>query len=764
MARFTFPVPGRKKQNAAPANQPPTSKAQKVLGSTTLNLDAHKRWDESSTSGISVTVTDAHSPSHDTDIYRREWGDESDILPRRFDDTYSENTTALREQQSSSTIRSWYDRAKQPLSISQQTSASAMAQGLPSKAQRMLDVDNSLAPHKNKKKPAHLDLSSLSLSSRRSERWDGPILGPDMVTTSPSVLSQLSSSSSGRRLQKRPTKESLRQTPVISEPIRPGTGSSGRRYTNHPNGVPDLYGHYEQMSLRQIMDLESNKAEAAAFDESQLQPSLPQSPPSITRTSPPHRQHHLGHHQTGSQSTQSSKPAPQSSSESVSSRHTRTSRASKRTDSSFQDTDLTGKSVLSLSSDSEDDDYIATSNHSPRPIPQRTPSDVEQHAASLRSNGSRSAPDSRPKSGKRASFAPFHTYLPVPGHTPSPVKADSQSPSPTPPILLSPPPRSTSAVSSSSASSEATWQSSQPGFGIQEARAVTLVPASGPQDMASSEEQFSHSISSSEEQFTHSNSISSSEEQFTQSNSISSAADQPTPPLSPSSVDFYIRSAHSSIDGPSGGQNRFMAVSRQEELLLAALRQKRQLMRESFIAEEVSARLGRHSRKSSRGHKSKTSEATITQDLFDFDFPTPPKAQQEDDSLDSILAHSHEPDAATEGEEWPISPRTILDTQKLRQMLDMDQQSVKSVDSDQQILRPRCYSGPRRRSSGTLPPRHKPRPSVVPEETGVEVGRPDSPIAPEDFPAIPTRKSRNMARLSAVGNGRLGGGWWDDDG
>jgi hypothetical protein len=305
-------------------------------------------------------------------------------------------------------------------------------------------------------------------------------------------------------------------------------------------------------------------------------------------------------------------------------------------------------------------------------------------------------------------------------------------------------------------------------------------------------------------------------------------------------VDFYIRSAHSSIDGPSGGQNRFMAVSKQEELLLAALRQKRQLMRESFIAEEVSARIGRHSQNQLKGHKTKASTATITQDLFDFDFPTPPKGKDEislsssdsskldrldfkpghvggfeDESIGSVLFPAPkrisqmsvskakiEQDETQQrrgsymSEEWPISPRTLSHFPEPGQSraAEVDSRSIasydSSVDENEQILLPNRYSGGagRRKSSQALPGRgHRSRVSVVPEEPGspafyggqqfedeksedndAGVPRPDSPISPEAFPAIPTARvtvNKKLARLSAVGSAPLGSqpGWWGDD-
>lgn len=73
---------------------------------------------------------------------------------------------------------------------------------------------------------------------------------------------------------------------------------------------------------------------------------------------------------------------------------------------------------------------------------------------------------------------------------------------------------------------------------------------------------------------------------------------QPTPPLSPSSMEFLIRGqvdATTAHKGPiltlsgadNAGNERFIAVTRQEEMLLAAMRAKRALMRENLQIADV---------------------------------------------------------------------------------------------------------------------------------------------------------------------------------
>lgn len=95
---------------------------------------------------------------------------------------------------------------------------------------------------------------------------------------------------------------------------------------------------------------------------------------------------------------------------------------------------------------------------------------------------------------------------------------------------------------------------------------------------------------------------------------LSPRVGQPTPPMSPSSMELATQNQHGATPehgGPiltlsgtgSSEDERFMAVTRQEELLLAALRAKRARMRESNqIAEQVDAELdnGQDDRKASK--------------------------------------------------------------------------------------------------------------------------------------------------------------------
>lgn len=536
MAKFTFPVPGRKKQTPqVTVTAPPLSKAQRILGSSALNIDAPKNWENASNSGISVSVSESTAPTSYATTGRapgkhrlggvsgpeREWGDESEIVPRHLRDNLIVEETAdgrsdlssiLRRRQSSSTLVSWYDKSKQPLSISQQTSASAMAKGLPPKAQRMLDMDN-LQSGKLKKKPSKLDLSHLLSRSRghknvQQQPWNGPLLDADYVMNSPSIMSTIDPppgsqrSEHGGRLNKRPTKESLRSQHTDSS--RPGTSGS-RRGPNNLNGLPNLYEHYEQMSFRQVMEPEHQQPGEGAHGHAK-----PESPtvPAPTAPKPTNVNHEplLKHHDVRVISDYATRTLPQTPqaaisikhgnspptdcAASISSRHTRTSKASKRTDRSFQESDLLEKSVLSLSSDSEDDIYVNPSMKSPSSS-NRRPSDAE--SADFRPTTSRTAGSAdnkrlsilskSSKGSKRASFAPTNTYLTIPSEQSKPTVVNPRSGSISGSSVntiheSSEDPSSSriSTISNSSANTTTTWQS-QPGFGVQEARAVRMQTA-----------------------------------------------------------------------------------------------------------------------------------------------------------------------------------------------------------------------------------------------------------------------------------------------
>lgn len=211
------------------------------------------------------------------------------------------------------------------------------------------------------------------------------------------------------------------------------------------------------------------------------------------------------------------------------------------------------------------------------------------------------------KSGKRASFALTHTYLTVPaGAPPNTLKPTTFNPRTSSinkgaaqPTQSSPPAsslRSNARMStlSTSTSASAEWQhQAKQSYGVHEATAVTVhsvaSTASSLQDVTDAED--SPAIEAPSRQSLRS-------------------GDQPTPPLSPSSVEFCLQPDMSfDVAGNPSNNPRFMAVTRQEQMLLAALRNKRAMMREHIIAEVEAEQTTVPPR--GLAHKHTSSQATI---------------------------------------------------------------------------------------------------------------------------------------------------------
>ncbi|KAL8642411.1 MAG: hypothetical protein Q9228_000879, partial [Teloschistes exilis] len=257
--KFSFPLPGRKAsddKNSSPgaATTPndshddspfsdPGSKAERILGTMDLapNPDksskASRRALRKKPSFMSVTISEAESdsaaakdgfpfpgmpssrgssrrPSH---ALRNQ--PSSPLLGDRFPKD-SPGTDSMTDSSSprphfygsSSTLRSYYDPARSPLSISQQTSASsardmALRKGLPSISSPLSqDVSEEISPSavaeeqrgatKNCRGQGTLPLN-ISDPCLPHDSFAGPILSPDQVSKSPSQLSYSSSPQSG---------------------------------------------------------------------------------------------------------------------------------------------------------------------------------------------------------------------------------------------------------------------------------------------------------------------------------------------------------------------------------------------------------------------------------------------------------------------------------------------------------------------------------------------------------------------------------------
>lgn len=707
MPRFSFPVPGRRrKQVQESVISPPLNKVQRFLGAADINvdLDAHlsrnvepaRNWDAASC--ISITVPESSTGPEDysrtgglasplvdrfhmnnnnnnnnTTHRQRFLDEESGILPRTPNDFTAaapgdpsdDDSSSIRRQHSSSTITSFYDKSKVPLVISQQTSSSAMAKGLPPKANTLLDIDGSLGNMNNaepkKTKPARLDLSHL-LHHRRPSNTTAvsplpsaygaygtvgdKVLSPNtpLTRTHSLLTSSPFDHHAGRpkgghhaekKLQKRDP-GSLSRLNSINHSRRIIAPPLQRGMTDREcNGLQNLYEHYEQMSFRDTTAPQHGQQGQNTHHGQQhsLSHDLPHVWPDHEYRKWESAENLRGRSREPAHARASSQAAagtrnrvhiwdeayafqePQSGphgrlgySESVSSHHTRASRASRTR--SLMDVDLLQTSVLSLSSDSEDEDPESrprtsisvpakkmpptmgdstplpdyrrpgTSNTAPPARKTKMPPAIETAGYDY-GQGYSQGYDQSYGQGYSQGYGQGYGYdmPPMPEHTPATIRGRSStsmlrvsgtSVSTNSTVRqLTVPKRSSSRTSRTSDHSNNTVNTPLTGtYTVHEARAITLVPAQGS----------AYDLSTMPADGT--------------------SPEELTPPLSPMSIEFYARSIHgarssSVYSTPSVGHSsrhavpasNVMAVTQQEEQLLAALRQKRTRMQESSLAE-----------------------------------------------------------------------------------------------------------------------------------------------------------------------------------
>ncbi|KAI1763872.1 hypothetical protein GGR53DRAFT_520668 [Hypoxylon sp. FL1150] len=673
-SKFTFPMPGRSsKQPPTPAISNSLSKAEKILGTGGMNLgsptglrDPGRSWETSSNGGISISISESSASQSGvlegdddglagTTYGTALWEVESEALPRRLrsnkgifgkglktkrsaitlgarsrdvmtDDTHS------RRPQSSSTSYSHYEPAKMPLSISQQTSNSAMAKGLPTKAGALLDIDGALSGKgQSRKKPAKLDFSKLRLRSRKDQGLDvngvGPVLGNNYVMRSPSIMSHMSHPVVSPM---RPSPTSAGSSQITPKPapklqskrsIGAMTNTGRLKGTNDAGTLHQLYDHYEQMSFRHAEDLtEEDEEDEARVEEPQLseqrllprtyKPAIPEvsrenmvtpMASAMNRDSSAKWNHSRNTSQASKiTATRTEIPntlqlRPTSRGDypaSVSSRHTRTSKATPSIMSTL-DSDRQQQSVLSLT-DSESDEEGSRAGSSLPSYENSSRDDLSVSSSQRQQNTSRLSVSSHSTNPKGASYSHLNEYLTIP-HA-SPKSKSSRSPS-TNTLNSSASSLSTATHTSlpshqnprASVSTQGTTgsvlsptYSNQTNYTVQEAKAISFTPLASTAEAAST-------VSADHMPSSLNHIISQQTRQRTSQNSHTS--DQPTPPISPTSVEFYRKSQDSVRQEPAAGSasephnGRLMAVTRQEEMLLAALRKKRARMRENIIAE-----------------------------------------------------------------------------------------------------------------------------------------------------------------------------------
>ncbi|PHH82343.1 hypothetical protein CDD82_6317 [Ophiocordyceps australis] len=847
MARFPFSISARKKQGTGlqpPPQAQTSSKALKVLGSTPLSIDAAPppHWDDNSSSALSddTAATSLESPDLDSDkdpvpvsIAKSDsgWGPDSDVLPRLdvadCDDATQNNL--LRKSRSSSTITSWYDKSKLPLSISQQTSASAMAKGLPpstngnyTKAYLVLNgADNMTSQFvkPKKKKPARLDLSSLVPGRRsslapRNSRIES-LLGSDLLRSS--RLSPFTKDAMKQHADNANSYGASLTPPATS--LRCGSRSSQRTM----NPQPSLFDHYEQMSMRSVMKelsqenlspcLEDAQLEQEALAEHGCQPAQLQDKHDAVSETQSARDSkcldwlHIALPPTtptarlldANESLNSSTPLIAYAG-SIASRQSVVSKAV-TLEKGLASADLQQTSMLVLSSDSEDDDKASLStakkSFMSAPASVKRPhtfngEDGFAAAAALRPKRSSLAPTvsdkqsfKSAKSSKRASFATVNTYITIPNNSQGAKRPQSSlehranalsmlagsTDSLQVPDFLS---------SRSSVLSDHSVQSIESsGHSIREARAVTLLPARAPPSRMGDEDRDDASCSKSNNGSTAQRI----------SMATQSSADQLTPPLSPTSVDFCIRSARTSVDGP-GKHGRLMAVTQQEAMLLAALRSGEHLVRATALAELQKTADGERSRSSrrdasaqrqsssqrqssaqrqpTRGKRSMASLQSSVEPAASgtwLGMPDTPSFGKSSFSSTRSPSSHRSPQSRSKGNGSSVVeqaaeevPLYFDDSEPSPDMDDVrDWHAATSPIWDVSSKRGKSTSNKTAPTSPKLiHPESFARLSGLGDEAAApqERGRPDSPISPESFPSVPNGRLRRVkkAHLSAVGS------------
>ncbi|KAK4119047.1 hypothetical protein N657DRAFT_684733 [Parathielavia appendiculata] len=832
-----------------PASIHLTTKAQRILGTSEPYLGslAVPAWETQSNSGISIAVTETTGGARghgakqvgrvaSGDSREKRWEQESDVIPSvliRHPDIVGSmvpdgatDASSLRRRQSSSTITSYYDKSKQPLSISQQTSNSAMAKGLPAKAQALLDIDGELTESgqamKAKKKPSRLDLSAL-LQKHRSPKHlhpdvtRGHLLGHDMFTKSPSNLSASPAPTpppvqqrTDHGIRKKPTKESLRENSAQqASPYGAASWADGGKEqpTKASLELYHLYDHYEQRSFADAMDQEFQGSDF------HLEPPTSTAPAGNAFLSP--------FATNASRSAHASKQPPVAAVElrlvgvgtpsspvpgdcaSVSSRHTRTSKASKRTDRSLQELDLLQNSVLALSSDSEDDYELSSKGSLAVPAL----SDGQTSPTSPRSPISQTSvvayEGTRGKPAKRASFGLSPHHFPGnqgsatgkgPKIAPRTSSLNSQASAKSGHALV----HETSRLSIRTTSTDRTVSHAS-GSGLPKASMANKAPRK-----VRSESQFDFPAPP--------------VNRGGRSGCASRASEHSTP-VSPTSVDIpvYMQSLPSppSLDNGSirsgtslgsaanrrnsaassihdGSSGRFMAVTRQEEMLLAALRMKRARMREDIIAEfeeemdreehQLSRQVTNESICTAGSMSRQSSRSTMRQEVGALS--ARPRQQNQANAAEKkgmgepltlqIDRRSYEPSLRTpasdnsnfihvdEGIAMPGPGGLERNNSRASSTNSPKSGSTRQRASLSALAAP-APRRPHRRDAGAsrrvseqaspkgqndLPHRILEDPA---EDDDVGIPRPDSPISPADFPTPVSIKNKKQVRLSAVG-------------
>jgi hypothetical protein len=628
-SKFSFPLPGRKHATAKDVPAPPLtplsftgshhlSKAQRVLGTGDINVGcsptiedgASWKYPPSRSSRISISISESTNDNESVpESFAERWENESGIFPKGkrlhgkasstlLGQTYNADVSTsapsvgrrLRHEDSSSTMKSHYDRQKFPLAVSQQTSASstrdaALRKGFPPVIQRspLLQVEASVdlyelqfaqvvrPPTKgsdrgmvglseekeSRKKPAKLDLSMLFPKPRRHGGKS-----PDSASTTPSTSSistnnphtpSVSMRSKKLSKSKAKSKESFQ---THNTTLRTNDPRESEPYRQAASNLYNIRDHYEQAiaspRMSQIPEsrVPSNcgppqrRSDVMLFrhDSSATQLTLHTKKPSIgTNSGTPGREAFSWKNVRSSMVPQGreSMSYPQSKvipkPASVKSRASKTSKTSRHTNASgISNSDLQHKSVLSLSSDSEEDNW----------------EEEAMRGASLAyGNGSWGQANSISHASRERKKGERFYQLPATGGL-SPRSQGSGRPSAPPSVQRG-------------------AHLAVPG----DYTAPLSPPWTEPREDSSAS---SLNYQSHRKMPSHSKDKKTSKKSSSLASVQSENSQQATPPLSPASMD---------LGNATDRASRFMAVTRQEEALLEALRMKRARMREKIIEE-----------------------------------------------------------------------------------------------------------------------------------------------------------------------------------
>ncbi|KAJ1328176.1 hypothetical protein MN608_07512 [Microdochium nivale] len=670
-SKFMFPMPGRRVKDASPTTvSAPLSKAQRLLGTGEINVDykgppkdheAWEAWEAHSTSGMSIAVSETTLGGRTDTTYRTErydrvprltiddggWDEESDIVPRHMHslggrglrqqrsaatigaDYYGDTATdisSLRRRLSNSTIGTHYDKTHVPLSVSQQTSNSAIAQG-PNLGQ----FSPAATANDRKKRPSKLDLLRGKLrndSAAGTQNASSHLGSGHTLVRSPSMMSFKTSwggpTPSLAPEQRTPNKLFRRSQ---QPPLKIPSPRTNHRPLRDTSGLHQLYDHYEEMSFRNAPSptdedtpdfLNEDPFETSQRPHTaQTSASLPTSKPLIREPcSPSDQSSTRTRNLTSGSGTTDTMDSTLSSvtdyAASVSSRHTRTSKAS-RTDRSIQSLDRQQTSILSLS-DSDSDEDIERSPPRSAASPHLMPRNAENNLSYLTSMDHAGHSPTQDRAGvpSTAQIKPIKNYLDIPRASSRTTASRPRSNS----TLRSHQSATSTASPYSGASSSSSHAAPRSNHSfasedeeflahVHEAQSVTFHPVSSTAEAAANDLDAEAPISDFQQMLSRPASHGRTRD--------SRSSEQPTPPLSPNSVEFYFRSPESirrdSTASNSSEKNnpRLMAVTRQEEMLLAAVRAKRAKMRQSSLssgsATEKGSRTSETSAKSPPGQK-----------------------------------------------------------------------------------------------------------------------------------------------------------------